>query len=152
MLWPWLLAGLLAVLAAFMAWAWLRPSRGDTILRAREQFTRQRKQLEADFLRAASATGKPRGLLWKACDWEPEVVLARDRRTGSLNALVGVTIQFEAIPGSDMEGLPAVGNLRNASGVFFYEKGRWQTGGRAVFNFNPEEAIEHFKGQYEKVG
>ena len=47
------------------------------------------------------------------------VQFVRDRHTGQLAALVAVTIQFEAVPGGDMEGLAAVGNLRNASGVFF---------------------------------
>jgi len=65
--------------------------------------------------------------------------------------LVGVTIQFDAIEGSDMEGLPAVGNLRHASGVFFLRGGRWRTLGRAVFNLSPGETIEHFKQQYEHV-
>jgi len=64
---------------------------------------------------------------------------------------VAVTIQFEAIEGSDMEGLPAVGNLRNASAVFFFQKGHWLTVGKAVFNMNPDEALAHFKNQYERV-
>src|SRR5881392_2900606 len=68
---------------------------------------------------AAAATGKPRGLRWKDCEWESEVIFARDKQTSQLAALVSITIQFEAIPGSDMEGLPAVDNLRNASAVFF---------------------------------
>jgi hypothetical protein len=40
---------------------------------------------------------------------------------------------------------------RNASAVFFYDRGRWNTSGKAVFNLNPAEAIEHFKGQYETL-
>ena len=66
-------------------------------------------------------------------------------------ALVGVTISFEAIEGGDMEGLEAVGNLRNASAVFFYQDGQWQTGGRVIFNLNPDEAVEHFKQGYERI-
>ena len=76
---------------------------------------------------------------------------ARDRRSGELAALVPVTIQFEAVEGSDMEGLPAVGNLRNASAVFFFHRGQWQTVGKAVFNMNPDEALSHFKNQYEHI-
>ena len=76
----------------------------------------------------------------------------RDRRTGQLAALVGVTIRFEAVPGGDMEGLPAVGNLRNASAVFFFQGGQWHSVGKAIFNLNPAEAIDHFKNQYERVG
>jgi len=62
-----------------------------------------------------------------------------------------VTIQFEAIEGSDMEGLPAVGNLRNASAVFFFHRGHWDTVGKVVFNMNPNEAVLHFKNQYERI-
>ncbi len=118
---------------------------------ARSAFAASRPELESQFFHAASATGKPRGLRWKACEWEPGVEFAREKATGNLTALVGVTIQFEAIEGGDMEGLPAVGNLRNASAVFFYHRGRWHTLGKAVFNFNPDEALMHFAGQYERI-
>ena len=50
-----------------------------------------------------------------------------------------------------MEGLPAVGNLRNASAVFFYHAGRWRTSGKALFNLNPDEALARFGGQYERL-
>src|SRR5579862_4377569 len=102
--------------------------------RARELFRLQRERLEAQFIKAAAGTGKPRGLLWKDCQWENDAVFVRERQSGQIAALVGVTIQFEAVEGSDMEGLPAVGNLRNASAVFFFHDGRWQTTGKAVFN------------------
>ena len=77
--------------------------------------------------------------------------LVRDRHTGHYAALAAVTIQFEAVEGSDMEGLPAVDNLRNASGVFFFQAGEWSTVGRAIFNMNPDEAAAHFSNQYEKI-
>src|ERR1700722_6670574 len=116
--------------------------------RLRREFERQRDGLHEDFFVAASVSGKPRGLRWKALDWAAtmtEPALARDRVSGEIVALVPVTIQFEAIEGSDMEGLPAVGNLRNASAVFFWREGRWRTVGRAIFNLNPDEALTHFK-------
>jgi len=119
--------------------------------RARELFRLQRERLETLFIKAAAATGKPRGLSWKECQWEDAALFVRDRENGQIAALVGVTIQFEAVIGGDMEGLPAVGNLRNASAVFFFNKGNWGTVGRAVFNMNPNEAVEHFKNQYEPV-
>ncbi len=124
---------------------------GVSLLEARRIFLAQRAELEASFYAAASASGKPRGLRWKACEWEPGVEFAREIATGQLAALVGVTIQFEAIEGGDMEGLPAVGNLRNASAVFFFHDGRWQTTGKAVFNLNPDEVLVHFRKQYEPV-
>jgi hypothetical protein len=120
--------------------------------RARELFRLQREMLHEKFCRAASATGKPRGLIWKQCEWGEEVEFARDRHSGDIAALVPVTIHFEAVSGSDMEGLPAVGLPRNASAVFFYHKGQWHTVGKAVFNMNPVEALNHFKNQYEHMG
>jgi hypothetical protein len=77
--------------------------------------------------------------------------MAREKQTGLLAALVGVTIAFEAVEGSDMEDLPAVGNLRNASAAFFYHQGAWRTTGKAIFNLNPDEVIARFAGQYERA-
>jgi hypothetical protein len=120
--------------------------------RARESFRLQREGLEAKFIRAAQATGKPRGLTWKDCQFDSAVEFVRDKQTGDIAALIGVAIAFEAIEGSDMEDNPNVNRLRNASAVFFFHKGHWSTVGRAVFNMNPPEAIEHFKNLYERVG
>lgn len=137
-----------------MPWKWLRRLFGPRSVSAREaweQLSRQRSDLEQHFFRIAAASGKPRGLRWKSLEWEPGAELARDRQTGRLLALVGVTVAFEAVEGSDMEGLPAVGNLRNASAVFFHDRGGWQTEGKVIFNLNPDEVIAHFSGQYERV-
>ena len=154
-MWAWLVPVIVVAAAVVIALLW-KPmrwfGREVQVERARELFRLQRERLEAQFLNAAAATGKPRGLRWKDCQWENGVEFVRERRTGQIAALVGVTIQFEAIEGSDMEGLAAVGNLRNASAVFFFAKGQWHTVGRAVFNMNPNEAIDHFKNQYERVG
>jgi hypothetical protein len=149
----WVLGGLLAVgLLLALFWRRLRAfGRAVIAERAQEMFKLQREQLEADFFRAASAGGKPRGLRWRDCQWEPAVEFVRERRTGQIAALVGVTIGFEAVEGGDMEGVAAVGNLRNASAVFFFHRGRWHTVGKAVFNLNPDEAAEHFKHQYDRL-
>lgn len=154
MAWGWGIGVGVLVTLALLLWTFHRLGRRyaqELPRQAQTRFLQQREHLEADFFRRASASGRPRGLRWKACDWDREVAFARDRRTGQLTALAAVTIQFEAIEGGDMEGLPAVGNLRNASGVFYFERGRWRTAGRAVFNLNPGEALEHFKGQYERL-
>jgi hypothetical protein len=138
-----------------MKWDWLmfwrRARRGPRIEQARRLFQFQRERLELQFFQAATASGKPRGLRWKAIDWGESVEFARERASGQLAALVGVTIQFEAVAGGDMEGLPAVANLRNASAVFFFHDGRWHTSGKAVFNLNPDEALAHFGNQYERL-
>jgi hypothetical protein len=151
-MWPWLIAPLVIVAggAAVLVGRRLRVfGRHVNAIRARELFKLQRERLEAQFLGAAAKTGKPRGLRWVDCEWDDGVAFVRERQTGQFAALVGVTIQFEAIPGSDMEGLPAVGNLRNASAVFFFQGGHWQTVGKALFNMNPDEAVQHFRNQYE---
>jgi hypothetical protein len=138
MQWPWV-------------WAWRLLRRGPDPRHAQALFDRQRPKLEPEFFEAAAASGKPRGLRWKGLEWEPGAVFARERATGRLAALVGVTVQFEAIEGSDMEGLPAVGNLRNASAVFFFHAGRWYTTGKTLFNLNPDEVLARFGNQYEPL-
>lgn len=148
----WILIGL-AVLGAIVAF-WFIGRAADPVrqsAQARALFRGQREHLEADFFRAAAASGKPRGLRWCECQWGEATEFARDRQSGQVVALVGVTIRFEAVEGSDMEGLPAVANLRNASAVFFFERGRWHTQGKAVFNLNPDEALQHFAQQYERL-
>lgn len=141
--------GVFALLALFYAIG--RRGRKLQPEEARRQFLQQREHLEAKFFELAAASGKPRGLLWLGGDWESTVELARDRKTGQIAAFVGVTLRFEAIPGSDMEGLPAVGNLRNATGIFFHDGRNWQASGRALFNMNPDEAIQHFGKQFEPL-
>jgi hypothetical protein len=151
MIWLWLIPVTLLILLVVF-WPRLRFfGREVQAERAQELFTLQRERLEAKFLDAAAASGKPRGLRWKNCDWNGPVAFARERRTGQLAALAGVTIQFEAVEGSDMEGLPAVSTLRDASAVFFFHRGQWHTVGKALFNMNPAMAIEHFKNQYEPL-
>jgi hypothetical protein len=114
-------------------------------------FRQDRSRLQDAFFAAASSSGKPRGLRWTQCQWNEQIEFVRDRATQQLHAFAGVTISFEAIEGGDMEGVEAVGNLRTASAVFFFEKKVWRTVGRAIFNLNPDEAVEHFKTGYERV-
>ncbi len=137
------------VLVAVLLWFWT--GRRVNVDQARRQFAQQREHLEADFFRIASTSGKPRGLRWSGCDWEALLAFARDRQSGQLTALAGVTISFEAIEGGDMEGLAAVGNLRNASAVFVHDGQRWRATGRVVFNLNPDEVVGRFGQQFERV-
>src|SRR5713101_1934498 len=134
MVWLWVVVAVvvLGLAALLLGWRPLRSwGKEIQVERARELFVLQRERLEAKFVTAAGATGKPRGLLWKDCSFEGDIELARDRKSGELVALVPVTIQFEATEGSDMEGLPAVDNLRNASAVFYFQRGQWLTIGKA---------------------
>jgi hypothetical protein len=149
--WPWWLAGGLLALVTFLVLMWRVGARAASLEQARASFPAQRQRLQDEFFRAAAASGKPRGLRWKACDWEPGAEFARERATGRLIALVGVTIQFEAVAGSDMEGVAAVGNLRNASAVFLFARGRWHATDKALFNLNPDEALERFANLYDRL-
>lgn len=147
-----LLAGTLIVLS--VGYAVLKYSRHQRALRmerACQQFQIRREWLEADFLTGARRSGKPRGLEWTNIDFDKEVSFARDRHSGQLQALVAATISFAAVPGSDMEDVEAVGNLKSATAVFRYVNNRWITDGRAVFNLSPTQTIQHFKHELEPV-
>jgi hypothetical protein len=151
----WILTAIAAFIAAALAalvWRPLRTAlRQNRLTRARKEFHRQRERLEAKFFQLASASGRPRGLEWTGCDFDDDVVYARDRRTGELCALVAVTISFEALEGGGMEDVEAVGNLRAATAVFRAAREKWATDGRALFNLNPAEAVRYFQDNLEIV-
>ncbi len=150
MFWLWLTLGALAIFLPLVTW-WVLLRAGNYVAEAQTLFALQRPELERAYFAAAAASGKPRGLRWQALEWTPGAEFGRERATGRLTALVGVTIQFEAVEGGDMEGVAAVGNLRNASAVFFYHQKQWHTTGLTIYNLNPDEALNHFKNQYERL-
>jgi hypothetical protein len=146
-------AVVIAIAVGLFIWRPLRQSWRDAQLaRYRKDFHRQRERLEAKFFQLASNSGRPRGLDWTGCDFDNDVIYARDRRSGEISAFVAVTISFEAIIGGGMEDVEAVGNLRAATAVFRVQQGRWSTDGRAIFNLNPTEAVEYFHDNLELVG
>ncbi len=152
-MWPWLVGGGLAVLGMMaglaipMAKAWQRRD----VAHALQIFRLRREMLEARFFDVARGLGKPRGLRWVECDWQNAVTFARDRQTGLLTAFVAVNIRFEAIEGGDMEDVAAVSTIRDAAAVFHYRDGVWGTGGRALFNMNPEDAVRQLSGQFAPI-
>ena len=79
------------------------------------------------------------------------VTFARDKTSGLLTAFVGINIRFEAIEGGDMEDVAAVGTVRDAVAVFHFDRGMWGTGGKALFNMNPQDALEKLVAQFEPV-
>lgn len=117
--------------------------------RGKRDFAYQRERLEFEFWKRAQAAGVPRGLAWEDCDFESQVTFVRDRKTKSLRALVGVTIQFSAVPGGGLEGHPNVQLLRAATAVFDYDGKRWSTAGRALFNLDPPHAVERLREEIE---
>lgn len=150
--WPIAAAAVLVLVVTFAVGRPLLLSlRQRRAVRALKQFRLQREQLEAHFFHRAGTLGKPRGLRWLECDWQSDVTFGRDVKTGMLTAFVGVNIRFEPLEGGDMEGVEAVGMVRDAAALFHYHRGRWGTGGRALFNMNPSDALVHFKGQIEPI-
>jgi hypothetical protein len=151
---PWIwMTGAMVLVGLALVGMWLAKSRPRRISveRARKLFHLQRERLEHRFLVLASQSGKPRGLEWVDCDFEDGVSFARDRTSGRLRALVGVAIRFRPIEGGDMEDNPNAHNLRAASALFHLEGIEWGTDGRAIFNLNPHEAIEHYRQELEMV-
>lgn len=118
---------------------------------ALQAWERDRETLRADFLRLAGASGKPRGLRWGACQWRPVWVLLRDPESGLLTLLTELHVSFEAIPGSDMEDVEAVSQLRQSTAVFHFRQGRWGTAGRVLFNLTPDMAAERMDPTWERV-
>jgi hypothetical protein len=154
--WWWIVASLGvagALVAIALAWHPVhRRLQAQALGRARRDFHRQRERLEAQFVRLASNSGKPRGLEWVRCDFDDDVVYARHRRSGEISAYVAVTVGFEAIDGGGMEEVEAVSNLRAATAVFRVERGAWRTDGRTLFNLNPSEAVAYYHDNLELVG
>jgi hypothetical protein len=148
------LAALVLLVLLRQVWRW-PPLRRRLFALQRERldqlFQRERSPLQETFLHAAAASGRPRGVRWVACEWDDGVRYARHRADGLYLALVGVTIRFEAIPGSEMEEVEAVDQAKTATGVFFFDRGRWQTGGKAIFNLFPDDVLRHFEAQYEAM-
>ncbi|HVJ69510.1 MAG TPA: hypothetical protein VM510_16150 [Caulifigura sp.] len=149
---PWIIAAVVLFgIAAFGARPLLNLLRRREAEAARRLFKLRREMLEAKFFELASQGGKPRGLVWKECDWQEPVTFARDLESGLLTAFVGVEIHFEAVEGGDMEDVEAVSTIRDAAAVFHYRAGQWGTGGKALFNMNPQDAITRLEGQFEAV-
>jgi hypothetical protein len=149
---PWLVGigvglALLAALAIPLA-RWMRRREARDGVKV---FRLRREMLEARFFDLARTQDKPRGLRWIECDWQPEVTFARDRESGLLTAFVAVNIRFEAVEGGDMEGVAAVGTIREAAAVFHYRHGVWGTGGRALFNMTPHDAVRQLAGQFDPL-
>ena len=147
-----LVVGLLLVLVAQLLWRrWRAAQQQAKRQLATLEFADLRAQLQSDFLQAAAATGKPRGLRWQQCELHNGQRFATDRANGELYAMVGATISFEAIPGGGMEDVEAVSNLRCATAIFVYRDGRWTTDGRVAFNLEPDQALERYEQSLEPL-
>ena len=124
----------------------------DSRRNARALFLRHRPQLQDAFFAAAAASGKLRGpSRWKSCEWEPAVEFARERATGSLTALAGVVIEFEADRGRRHGRRGRGRQLAQRLGRLLLSRRPLANHGKTVFNLNPDEALVRFQNQYERL-
>ena len=147
-------AGAIVILVAVAATArrpLLRWRRRREVAAAVAGFRVQREQLEARFFDLVRGRGVPKGLRWLECDWLDHIEYGRATDSGVLSVFASVNIRFEAIEGGDMEDVEAVGLIRDATAVFHYRSGQWDTDGRVLFNMDPAAALERLEGQYEEV-
>jgi len=107
-----------------------------------QSFDAERQNLQREFLAHAKASGKPRGLTWKTCEWLSTFTLTYDQQTDMHTMFCGVNVSFEAIEGGDMEGVEAVAMVRDGSAVFHRQGNRWGSGGRVLFNVSAADAAE----------
>lgn len=144
-----------AVLATLLGGAlvlfYQRRMRRARLQRARDLLHRRREWLEAEFVSRASESGRPRSLVWENCEFEDAVALARDRHSGQLRALVGVTITFTPSDDHGLEVPDAELSHRAATAVFRFDGAEWTTDGRAIFNLNPAETIRRYGHELEVV-
>lgn len=150
-LWAVVISVILFVLAAVVSIPLAARWKKYEARRAMIDFQKRRENLEAKFFDMAQTIGKPRGLRWLDCEWFDNVTFARDKNSGLLTAFVGINIRFEAVEGGDMEDVAAVSTVRDAVAVFHFHKGAWGTGGKALFNMNPQDAIEKLVAQFEPI-
>ncbi len=140
----WVWAGLLPV-CGLSGWLVIRqPVRSlmearDT-LRARGQFRHQREHLEADFLNRLRRLDPIEAARWDDARWGDEVLWARDRRSRTLLALVGVELD-------DPQGILTP---HGATAVFEYRAKRWRAEGRHLGDVEPYEAFYRLR-EFEPV-
>jgi hypothetical protein len=121
---------------------------------AKLAFRRRREYLEARFVTLASKTNAVQGFTWGECDFANDVSFARDRSSGELRALVGVTITFEPADEHELSSLGSAGcngSILAATAVFRYVGDEWLSDGRAIFNLDPGETIRRFGHELEAV-
>jgi hypothetical protein len=146
-------AGLLATGLLYF-WSPLRRMLRDArFSRMQREFHAHREWLEAKFIRLASTRSKPASPRWEDCEFADDVSYVRHRTTGELSAFVAVSIASEEdSDAEDFTSGEAVGKLQLGTAVFRFDRDHWETDGRTILNFNPDEAVHYFQRDWEIVG
>jgi hypothetical protein len=96
-------------------------------------FRANQPELLAEWLRAAAAFGKPKGLTWVGYEVLGEPLF------GPGWAVLPVQVQFEPTPDGGLADVPQAREPRPVVALFAYTRRRWGTGGRAVFNLTASQ-------------
>jgi len=151
----WMLLAIVFVglIAVAILWRPLVASwRENCLVQAQRDFHWQRERLEAKFMVLGMLDDRPAEARWDDCCFDDDVAYARSRASGELSAFVAVTIRMDDLADpifieSDLGDTPC-----DATAVFRFEDGHWDTDGRAIFNLTPTEAIHFFERDLEMVG
>jgi len=114
----------------------------------REALLQRLEELRSTYFHLQASRGKPRGLRWLRLDWHEDFVVVREVSSRRWLALCPITVHFQALEGSDMEAVEAVGLPRLATAVFVYEGGQWQASETVWFNLTPEDVLNRVAGRY----
>ncbi|MEZ6139282.1 MAG: hypothetical protein R3B84_01810 [Zavarzinella sp.] len=109
---------------------------------AAESFRLQQELLQEMFIAESRKSGKPKGLQWVSCQFDSAPAFIQDKQHQRLIVLVEMLIQFEPIPGSDMEDNPAAREPRLGTAVFFVQKKSWSTEGKIFLNLRIQNAYQ----------
>lgn len=130
-------------------------------LRAKREFRWQRERLEAKFVQIGQQRAGSAIRRWGNCDFDDEVTFVRSRVNGQLSAFVSVEITLESIFSSieaheddlisPFLAEPQQKIVRNATGIFVYNKSHWDTTGRTIYNLSPSETIRFYRRDLEAV-
>ena len=151
--WWVVVAGIAA--GAWCVWRWFpvrKPLPASRLAEARRDFHRQRERLEAKFVQLGAYPAQRDAPRWMDCDFEDGVAFARNRTTGELTALVGVSIEMEDLNAASTQAGQGTTIHRAATAVFRFLGNRWETDGKAIFNFTPTEAIRFYQRDLEMIG
>ena len=111
---------------------------------------RRRRRLDVDavlrcFQRTASASGSPRGLLWRRVAAAGDPVWIRDGTAEA--ALLPVEVDFAADDSGEMDDAPGLDLTRGATLILRWHDG-WRADEKALFNLGPDDVVARSGGRF----
>jgi MYXO-CTERM domain-containing protein len=130
-------------------------------------FRFQREHLEAKFVDLAQSSRRPSAPRSVNCDFQDDVTYVRNRRTGTIMALVAITVSVAGRRprfGDALEEAMAARSLvprhdtsqgepvRSATAVFSFDGQRWTTDGSVILDLSPSDAVRCLSHDLQIVG